>query len=422
MIHLDDPKPAKVSLKKTSALPELTAQSPIYQLEDAVYGVYTDSECSRKAAKLQTDANGVSNIAELSAGNYWVREMFAPSGFLPDSEIYPITLRDGDNVCLEFQDVPNTLPVDILCRKVDADTGLPSPSGGATLEAAEFTVRYYPDFYDSDPVASDPAVPPCRTWILKTDADGTCRMTEDYKVSGDSFFSIDGTSVLPPGTITIQETKAPEGYLPNPEVFIRQILPPQIEYSLSPDADPNASSDITVFQEVLVPEQVIRGDLELYKYGESSDSAKDSSAPQTSNPLADVSFTLTSLTTGEVFRICTNADGYASTASLEPDPRGSLPYDTYLVHEENPPKGYLPVKDFECTVSEEGQTLSFVLTDQKETTPTTPAKPTAGKKAVPTTGDQLSSFQRIFLPLFLFSLVMILSVFVHRLHKKSKNQ
>ncbi len=422
LIHLDDPKPAKVSLKKTSALPELTAQSPIYQLEDAVYGVYTDSECSRKAAKLQTDANGVSNIAELSAGNYWVREMFAPSGFLPDSEIYPITLRDGDNVCLEFQDVPNTLPVDILCRKVDADTGLPSPSGGATLEAAEFTVRYYPDFYDSDPVASDPAVLPCRIWILKTDADGICRMTEDYKVSGDSFFSIDGTSVLPPGTITIQETKAPEGYLPNPEVFIRQILPPRIEYSLSRDADPNTSSDITVFQEVLVPEQVIRGDLELYKYGESSDSAKDASASQTSNPLADVSFTLTSLTTGEVFRICTNADGYASTASSEPDPRGSLPYDTYLVHEENPPKGYLPIEDFECKISEEGQTLSFTLTDQKESTPTTPAKPATGKKTVPTTGDQLSSFQRIFLPLFLFSLVMILSVFVHRLHKKSKNQ
>ena len=171
-----------------------------------------------------------------------------------------------------------------------------------------------------------------------------------------------------------------------------------------------------------MPEQVIRGNLELYKYGEASEAAKSTSGSQTSNPLANVSFTLTSVTTGQVFRICTDADGYASTASLELDPRGSLPYDTYLVHEENPPKGYLPVADFECTISEEGQTLSFTLTDQKEPTPTTPSKPAAGKKAVPTTGDQPSSFQRIFLPLFLFSLVVILSVFIRRLQKKSKKQ
>ncbi len=424
LIHLDNPKPAAVSLQKTSALPEFTVQSPIYQLENTIYGIYTDSECSRKAAELQTDSNGISNTVELPAGNYWVREMFAPSGFLPDDEIYPITLRAGDKVCLEFQDIPNTLSVDILCRKADADTGLSVPAGGASLEAAEFTVRYYPDYYDSDPTQADPAVPPCKTWILKTDADGICKMTEDYKVSGDSFFTIDGTSVLPPGTITIQETKAPEGYLPNPEIFVRQILPPRIEYALSPDTDQDSDSsqDVPIFQEILVPEQVIRGDLELYKYGEASEAAKSTSGSQTSNPLANVSFTLTSVTTGQVFRICTDADGYASTASLELDPRGSLPYDTYLVHEENPPKGYLPVADFECTISEEGQTLSFTLTDQKEPTPTTPSKPAAGKKAVPTTGDQPSSFQRIFLPLFLFSLVVILSVFIRRLQKKSKKQ
>ena len=45
----------------------------------------------------------------------------------------------------------------------------------------------------------------------------------DYLVSGDAFYyNSAGTIVtLPLGTVTIQETKAPEGYLINNELFIR---------------------------------------------------------------------------------------------------------------------------------------------------------------------------------------------------------
>ncbi|MFR5070439.1 MAG: prealbumin-like fold domain-containing protein [Eubacteriales bacterium] len=43
-------------------------------------------------------------------------------------------------------------------------------------------------------------------------------------MSGDEFYyNSHGSVTLPIGTITIQETKAPEGYLLNPEIFIRQI-------------------------------------------------------------------------------------------------------------------------------------------------------------------------------------------------------
>ena len=34
-----------------------------------------------------------------------------------------------------------------------------------------------------------------------------------YKVSGDSFYMQDGKAVLPLGTLTVEETKAPNGYL-----------------------------------------------------------------------------------------------------------------------------------------------------------------------------------------------------------------
>ncbi len=60
-----------------------------------------------------------------------------------------------------------------------------------------------------------------RTWITKTvaekDSNGTIHYVSQtcrrYKVSGDSFYTQDGKNVLPLGTLTVEETKAPNGYL-----------------------------------------------------------------------------------------------------------------------------------------------------------------------------------------------------------------
>ena len=60
-----------------------------------------------------------------------------------------------------------------------------------------------------------------RTWTTKTiaekDSDGTVhyvtKLADAYKVSGDSFYMQDGKAVLPLGTLTVEETKAPNGYL-----------------------------------------------------------------------------------------------------------------------------------------------------------------------------------------------------------------
>ena len=45
-----------------------------------------------------------------------------------------------------------------------------------------------------------------------------------FESIGDEFFKTSqGYNTLPLGTITIQETKAPKGYLLNEEIFVRQI-------------------------------------------------------------------------------------------------------------------------------------------------------------------------------------------------------
>ncbi len=95
-----------------------------------------------------------------------------------------------------------------MLGKVDKETNKNKPQGSASLANAEFTVKYYKGLYDSDPAKSGQT--PARSWVLKTDSDGYCDLSDGYKVSGDDFYlTSKGDTTLPIGTITIQETKAP---------------------------------------------------------------------------------------------------------------------------------------------------------------------------------------------------------------------
>ena len=82
--------------------------------------------------------------------------------------------------------------------------------------------------------------------------------TKEYLLSGDEFYyQMDGaTPCLPLGTVTVQETKAPEGYLINPEIFVQKIT-----------GDGKAET-VFCYQAASVPEQVYRGDLEFVKVGD----------------------------------------------------------------------------------------------------------------------------------------------------------
>lgn len=333
-----------LELIKSSANQTITNGNSCYSLKGAVYGLYQNGiEIARKT----TDVNGYAKFENVTAGNYDLKEITPPKGYALDKTIYPVTINSSQTTRVDVKDYPQSNPVSILLGKIDKDTTQNMPQGSASLEGAEFTIKYYAVQSDKDPAESGKKA--IRTWVLKTNKDGKTAMIDSLKVSGDEFFkNSQGYNTLPLGTITIQETKAPEGYLLNEEIFVRQIT------------SKGTGEGVETYNMPTIEEEVIRGDIQLVKYGETNDEPGDSGA-DIKKPLKDIKFHLTSKTTGDVYTIITDEQGVATTKRLGTSDRGNLPFDTYTVSEESPYPEYDIIAPFEVTVDEEGKTYTYIL-------------------------------------------------------------
>ena len=241
IVVLDDstpgPQKGKLSIMKKSANPEITDNNPCYELKGAEYGVYK-TEADAKADKNKVDTliigkydnternKNWSNEIKLDPGTYYVKETKAPKGYALNPNAVKVVIEAGKNTWIgeesnDFVDYPQADPVGILLGKIDKETNKNKPQGSASLEGAEFTVKYYKGLYDEDPATQGQT--PARSWVLKTDKDGFTYLDSNYKVSGDDFYMFGNIATIPVGTITIQESKAPTGYFINNEVFVRKI-------------------------------------------------------------------------------------------------------------------------------------------------------------------------------------------------------
>lgn len=317
IVVLDDstpgPQKGKLTILKKSANTDITDNNDCYSLADAVYGVYK-SEADAKSDKskvtsLKTKDTGWSNTVELEAGTYYLKEVTAPKGYALSSEINKVTITAGKETQFgtnnELMDYPQSDPVDIFLGKVDKETNAHKPQGSASLANAEFTVKYYKGLYDSDPTKSGQT--PARTWVLKTNSDGYCRLSDDYKVSGDVFYkNSNGTVVLPVGTITIQESKAPTGYFINNELFVRKIT-----------TSGNAEK-VETYNYPEVNEKVIKFDIKKVQAG-------------TSTPVAGAVF-LHTMPNGSTKELTTNGSGEITITGLASG--------THKIKEIKSPDGY----------------------------------------------------------------------------------
>ena len=318
-----------VNLKKTSANPAISDGNSCYSLKDAVYGVYGDSGCTDQRATLTTDESGNSNSVELSPGTYWVKEISAPKGFALDTDAHQITINGGQNTTVELQDIPQADPIYIMLGKVDAETNANKPQGSASLAGAEFTIKYYNGLYDTDP--AEQGQTSIRTWVLKTDEDGFIYFSDEFKVSGDDFYyNTTMNPTLPLGTITIQETKAPDGYLVDPTVFVRQVTPD------------GSMESVNTYNQPVIKEQVIRGGVKIQKRD-----YENGSTPQGNGNFASAEISIINNGANAVYvngntyepgqtvlTMVTDSTGLAQTAA------DALPHGDYMWKETKAPAGY----------------------------------------------------------------------------------
>ena len=204
-------------LQKTSSNTSITDGNGNYSIAGATYGVFSDKDCTKQLATLTTDENGNTDVAEVTAGTVYIKELSAPAGYKVDKTIYPLTIKVGETATLKVSDTPKVTDTLIELFKIDMETQKDNPQGNASLAGAEFTWKYYAGFYTKDNLPAEAT----RTWVTKTiaetDSDGTThyitKLADAYKVSGDSFYMQDGKAVFPLGILTVEKTKAPNGYL-----------------------------------------------------------------------------------------------------------------------------------------------------------------------------------------------------------------
>lgn len=252
-------------LQKTSSMSDITKNNDCYSLKGAEYSVYNNSSLSAasKVGTLITDENGNSNTLNLNVGDYYVKETTAPKGYALDKKVYPITIKAGETYTLKVSDNPTMDPVGVLLGKVDKETNLNKPEGSLPLEGALFTVKFYAGVQmDSDPAVSGKTA--TRSWVFRTNENGMCRLEEKFLVSGDALYkSPTGNSTFPIGTVTIQETQAPEGYLINPDIYTIKITSnnngAEFVYTYNQPTIPEQSLDLNIVKKEKGKEYAIEG-------------------------------------------------------------------------------------------------------------------------------------------------------------------
>lgn len=292
VLNVSDTERVRLNLKKESANPDLTDNNSCYDLDGALFAVFsnqksaydyiadnskknnivryfiTDSKGNCKAISADGNSWDYSTSSELYKFTYskslYAVEIEAPNGFKKYDKAVNLTLTSetyGGYAVLSatIVDEPMNDPVYILLRKKDELTGQYT-----NMENAEFTVSYYKGYYYSENELSDKR--PERQWVLKTDSDGYCRLANIYRADsdfGEPFYLTSDENpnpAIPLGTVTIQETKAPQGFKLNSEVFIRQIKIDEI------------TGFVMTFNEIEVPEprDTGFGNLSIYKTADDS--------------------------------------------------------------------------------------------------------------------------------------------------------
>ncbi len=174
--------------KGAISLTKVSAEDANTKLQGAVFGVYSDENCSQEVGRMTTGQNGEAKLENLIAGNtYWVKEIQAPSNYQLNPEKYSVTVVKDTTTS-----VNNGNPITNEVKR-GAEyyffKGTVENNAFKALEGAEFTLY------------SDAA---CTQVITKATSDANGRVTFYVPVDYN-------------GIAYIRETVQPVGYDPIPD-------------------------------------------------------------------------------------------------------------------------------------------------------------------------------------------------------------
>lgn len=359
-------------VKKTTANESVTNGNAMYSIAGATFGIFSDQNCSNQIGTLTTNENGETNEVEVTAGNAYIKELSAPKGYKLDTTVHSLKVEAGKTAVLNVSDVPKVTETLIDLFKIDMETGKATAQGNAALAGAEFTWHYYDGLYTKDNLPEKAT----RTWVTNTvaekDSNGNIhyvtKLADAYKVSGDAFYTQNEKSVLPLGTLTVEETKAPDGYLLDGAYMRAGDNTEQIKgMYLTQITEDGELAVLSGSNQYSVSDQVIRGGVKIQKRDlETKDTKAQGSATLKDTAFAIISLNENSvLVEGKLYKknekvktIQTGIDGVASTSA------DLLPYGKYKLEETKAPEGYLTngAKAIEFSITENGKIVD--LTDE----------------------------------------------------------
>ena len=359
-------------VKKTTANEIVTNGNAMYSIAGAIFGIFSDQNCSNQIGTLTTNENGETNEVEVTAGTVYIKELSAPKGYKLDTTVRSLKVEAGKTATLNVSDVPKVTETLVDLFKIDMETGKATAQGDAALAGAEFTWHYYDGLYTKDNLPEKAT----RSWVTKTVAEKSSdrsihyvtKLADIYKVSGDAFYTQNEKSVLPLGTLTVEETKAPDGYLMDGAYMQAGDSTEQIKgMYLTQITEDGELAVLSGSNQYSVSDQVIRGGVKIQKRDLET---KDTKA-QGSATLKDTAFAIISLNEnpvlveGKLYKknetvktVQTGIDGIATTTA------DLLPYGKYKLEETKAPEGYLTdgAKAIEFSITENGKIVD--LTDE----------------------------------------------------------
>ena len=359
-----NPNTTSIKIHKYSANTDVTKGNACYSLENAEFGVFktkANAQAGKNAvATIKTDKNGDGSVSGLAFGTYYIKETKASKGYRVNTTIYTASAKSNTAVTFKVPETPQGDPASVLVRKKDSEKTV-------YLEGCVFAVKYYDVQMSTDPAkAGKKAV---RTWYLKTDNQGFADLkSSNYLQSNSSplYYNEFGSVTIPIGTITIQETKAPEGYVIDKTIHTFKITD-----------NPTGVPHIDVDNARTIPNDKIKRPFELMKLAEGKNN--------TTSPLANAGFSACRadslkqvtadyiakegevivqddtgkyyiwdaekaviLTSGGKTEMFTDKDGHAASVALE--------YGKYIVRETTVPHNYHPIDAFTVNITESGTT------------------------------------------------------------------